>query len=70
MASAGNAKLMTPELLSTVADHAAGNYRALTTMAGELLTAAAERELPGLDEKLFLDLFAPKSAPPRKAARA
>ena len=42
--TAGNKSLMTPELVDTLCDHAAGNYRVLTTMAGELLAAAAERE--------------------------
>ena len=34
---AGNASLMTPQLRHTLCDHAAGNYRILTTMAAELL---------------------------------
>lgn len=57
--SAGNASLMTPELMRTLADHAMGNYRALTNMAAELLAAAAQREITQLDEKLYLDVFAP-----------
>ena len=57
--SAGNASLMTPELMRTLADHAMGNYRALTNMAAELLAVAAQRELTQLDEKLYLDVFAP-----------
>lgn len=60
---AGNAKLLTPELAATLADHAAGNYRTLTTLAGELLTVAAQRELSQLDEKLYLDVFAPPQPP-------
>lgn len=59
--SAGNAALMTPELMRTLADHAMGNYRALTNMAAELLAVAAQRELTQLDEKLYLDVFAPPS---------
>ena len=62
--SAGNAKLLTTELTATLADHAAGNYRTLTTMAGELLAVAAERELAQLDEKLYLDVFAPPPSAP------
>lgn len=57
--AAGNASLMSPGLLHTLCDHAAGNYRVLTTMAAELLAVAAQRELPTLDEKLYLDVFAP-----------
>ena len=66
---AGNPSLMTTELKATLADHAAGNYRVLMNLADELLTVAADRDLPRLDEKLFLDVFAqapkPKS-PTRK----
>jgi len=68
-AGAGNASLMTPELRSTLCDHAAGNYRILTTLAAELLAAAAQRDSPQLDEKLYLDVFAqPEMPKPRRAA--
>lgn len=65
--SAGNASLMTKELKHTLADHAAGNYRVLTTLAAELLSVAAQRELPAIDEKLFLEVFNP--TPPSKPRR-
>ena len=65
LAQAGNASLMTQSLRNTLCDHAAGNYRILTTMAAELLAAAAQKDLPVLDEKLYLDVF----APPAKAAQ-
>jgi type II secretory pathway predicted ATPase ExeA len=69
LADAGNASLMTPQLRHTLCDHAAGNYRILTTMAAELLAVGAQRELPQLDEKLYLDVFAqPDSAPKRRVA--
>lgn len=55
--SAGNATLMTPELIGALCDHAHGNFRVLTTMAGELLAAAAQRELTQIDEKLFFEVF-------------
>ena len=55
--AAGNPSLMTTELKATLADHAAGNYRVLMNLADELLTVAADRDLPRLDEKLFLDVF-------------
>jgi general secretion pathway protein A len=64
LASAGNPSLMTKELQATLADHAMGNYRAMTNMASDLLAAAAEREQTQLDEKLFLDVF----GGPRKAS--
>jgi type II secretory pathway predicted ATPase ExeA len=59
--SAGAVKLMTPELIVTLADHAQGNLRALMNIAGELLAVAAEREARQIDEKLFLETCA---APP------
>jgi type II secretory pathway predicted ATPase ExeA len=69
--AAGSAKLMTRELIETLCDHALGNYRVLCTMANELLSVAAQRQLDVLDEKLYLEVFAaPESAPPRRAARA
>ena len=69
LAGAGNVSLMTPALRHTLCDHAAGNYRILTTMAAELLAAAAQRELPQLDEKLYLEVFAqPEAAAPRRTA--
>jgi type II secretory pathway predicted ATPase ExeA len=67
---AGNAKLLTPQLAATLADHAAGNYRTLTTLAGELLTIAAQRELSQLDEKLYFEVFAPAQTPRASKAPA
>ena len=68
LASAGNASLMTPELMQTLCDHAVGNYRVLTAMAAELLAAAAQQEITQLDEKLYLDVFGAPPAKPRKSA--
>ena len=68
--TAGNATLMTPELMATLCDHALGNDRVLTTMAAELLAAAAQREASQLDEKLYLEVFAaprPSKAPAPRA---
>jgi len=64
--TAGNAKLMTSELVSTIAEHAAGNWRSMMTTAHELLAAGLQQEAPRLDEKLYLDVF---SAPPRQSRR-
>lgn len=66
LASAGNASLMTPGLRQTLCDHAAGNYRILMTLAGEMLGVAARKDLAVLDEKLYLDVFA---QPDTKAQR-
>lgn len=57
--SAGQPQLMTDELIATLAEHAMGNYRVLINMAAELLATAARRELPKLDEKLYLEVFDP-----------
>lgn len=64
MKAAGNAKLMTKELVDTLGEHALGNYRMALTMAGELLAVAVRRELSQLDEKLFLEAFSPDKPPP------
>jgi len=66
LAGAGNASLMTPQLRHTLCDHAAGNYRILTTMAAELLAAAAQRDLPVLDEKLYIEVFAQPIQPTQR----
>ncbi|MEE9279751.1 MAG: AAA family ATPase [Myxococcota bacterium] len=58
LATAGHPKLMTPELMHTLCDHAAGNYRVLCSLASELLTEAVQRECTQLDEKLYLEVFA------------
>ena len=56
---AGAPHLIAPELCTTLATHAHGNLRVLTHMAAELLNAAAERNLPRIDEQLYFELFAP-----------
>ncbi len=73
MQAAGNAKLMSRPLIETLCDHALGNYRMLCTMANELLSLAAQRQLEHLDEKLYFELFAvPESArdTPSRGTRA
>jgi type II secretory pathway predicted ATPase ExeA len=55
--SAGTPKLMTPELIATLCDHAQGNLRALMNQAGELLDLAIQRDASHLDEKLFFEAF-------------
>ena len=63
---AGAVKLMTPELIATLADHAQGNPRALMNIAGELLSVAAQREARQIDEKLFLEICAAPPVPETK----
>ena len=69
LAAAGNPSLMTSELKVTLAEHAAGNYRVLMNLSDELLTLAADRELPRLDDKLYLEAFAQPQRPGKLAAQ-
>ncbi len=69
LAQAGNPKLMTDELVVTLAEHAAGNYRILMTMASELLDAALQSGARQLDEKLYLETFAVPTTPDRGRLR-
>jgi len=67
LAKAGNAALLTDELRDTLVDHAAGNYRLLMTMGGELLAYGMAHEAAQLDEKAYLEVFQP--ARPRGASK-
>lgn len=64
--SAGNPALMAESLKDALVDHAAGNYRVLMNLCDELLAAAADRDLPVLDEKLYFETLAPQAG--KKAA--
>lgn len=66
--ASGNPSLMTTELKSTLADHAAGNHRILMNLCDELLSIAADRDLPRLDEKLYLEVFG-QTAKPKPTTR-
>ena len=70
LAKAGNASLMTNELMDALVDHAAGNYRLLMTMGGELLAYGMAHEVGQLDEKFYLELFHPQRSRAKKKARA
>jgi len=61
---AGNAQLMTAELIRTLATHAANNLRVLNQMAAELLAAAVKKNLSRIDESLFFELFSPTGSKP------
>lgn len=65
LAAAGSPDLMTRELMETLADHSAGNYRVLMTIGAELLAAAMARKVNQLDEKLYFEVF-DQAAPRRK----
>jgi general secretion pathway protein A len=71
LTKAGNATLMSAELRDTLVDHAAGNYRLLMTMGGELLAYGMAHEVAQLDEKSYLEVFQPsRPRPAKKKARA
>jgi len=58
---AGNPRLMTAGLVTTLSEHAAGNYRVLCNMGAELLAEGLRRQSAQLDEKLYLEVFGPAS---------
>jgi type II secretory pathway predicted ATPase ExeA len=70
LTKAGAPKLMTPEVLMALSEHAQGNLRALMNMAGELLALAAQREARQIDEQLFFETVAvPSTAQAKVASR-
>jgi type II secretory pathway predicted ATPase ExeA len=70
LVKAGNATLMTEQLMDVLVDHSAGNYRLLMTMSAELLAYGIAHEVSQLDEKFYLELFHPKGPMSKKKARA
>jgi general secretion pathway protein A len=62
LSKAGNASLMTAELMDTLVDHSAGNYRVLMIMGGDLLAYGMANEIAQLDEKCYLEVFQPRQA--------
>lgn len=71
LSKAGNSSLMTAELMETLADHCAGNYRVLMTMCGELLAHGMAQEVERFDEKFYLEVFQSRQSRPvaKKKAR-
>ncbi len=67
---AGNPRLMTDGLVTTLSEHAGGNHRVLMGMAADLLAAGAERDRDPLDEKLFLEVFDPGPKSRRRRSTA
>jgi general secretion pathway protein A len=61
---AGNATLMTAELMDTLVDHSAGNCRVLMTMGAELLAHGTAHEIGQLDEKCYLEVYQPQHPRP------
>jgi type II secretory pathway predicted ATPase ExeA len=64
LAQAGNATLMTAQLMETLVDHSAGNYRSLMIMGGELLAYGMVHDVAQLDEKAYLEVYQPRNARP------
>jgi len=54
---AGNPQLLSPGLLETLAEHAAGSPRVLMNLASECLAIGMFKEKSQLDEGLFFELF-------------
>jgi type II secretory pathway predicted ATPase ExeA len=67
--AAGNAQLFPPPLIAALAEHSAGNYRTMMSLANDLLHAAVDRDLRKIDEKLFFELATPRTAPASKPRR-
>jgi type II secretory pathway predicted ATPase ExeA len=61
---AGNASLMTAELMDALVDHSAGNYRLLMIMGAELLAYGMAHDVAQLDEKCYLEVFQPRNSRP------
>jgi type II secretory pathway predicted ATPase ExeA len=64
LSKAGNATLMTAELMDTLVDHSAGNYRLLMIMGAELLAYGMANDVAQLDEKCYLEVFQPRNSRP------
>ena len=56
MTSAGNANLMSADLVRMLAEHAMGNYRVLASTAAELLAAAVHEQREVIDEGFYLEV--------------
>jgi general secretion pathway protein A len=61
---AGNATLMTTELMDTLVEHSAGNYRLLMIMGADLLAYGMAHDVAQLDEKCYLEVFQPRHSRP------
>jgi general secretion pathway protein A len=70
LAKAGNASLMISELMETLVDHSAGNYRSLMIMGAELLAYGMAHELAQLDEKSYLEVYQSRNSRPAQKKKA
>ena len=60
---AGNAELITKELIETLAEHSIGNPRVMMNLAAECLSAGMRKESVRLNDSLFFELFPAPSSP-------
>ena len=75
LTKAGSPSLITPDLMNTIAEHSAGNYRVMCNTASQLLEEAARQNVPLIDDKIYFDLFptparAPRQRNPAPASRS
>jgi general secretion pathway protein A len=72
LAKAGNATLMTTELMDALVHHSAGNYCLLVIMGADLLAYGMAQDVAQLDEKCYLEVFQPRHSRPaiKKKVRA
>lgn len=66
LAAAGNKTLMTIEVIETLVDHSAGNYRVLLQSADEVLAYAVNKQARQIDEKIYFEVYQPPEPRPRK----
>jgi type II secretory pathway predicted ATPase ExeA len=57
MAKAGNANLISKDLVNTLVEHAAGNYRVMMIMADNILSEGMAKDVDQLNEKLFFEIY-------------
>jgi hypothetical protein len=55
---------MTKDLKKTLIDHSGGNWRVLTTMAGEILIETIAKNQTQMTENIFFELY--RSTKPKK----
>ncbi len=67
---AGSPSLITPDLMNTIAEHSAGNYRVMCNTASQLLEEAARQNVPLIDDKIYFDLFPTPARATRQRAAA
>ena len=65
LSKAGNATLMTAELMDTLVDQSLGNYRLLMIIGADLLAYGMAHDGRQLDEQCYLEVYQPRIRAPR-----